>query len=646
MDTSWGRTRGTAGTGGIMSDASLSGDDVLLLGELFSQGPVVVFKWVNAENWPVEFVSANVSSIFGYPARAFTSGEVSYAERIHKDDLKRVATEVAKTSASGALHFRHGDYRIVRPNGEHRWVEDHTRLVRDDNGVITHFIGYVIDVTDRRRIEESRRDSEARYRTMLNTTQQGYWLIDDDNLTVEVNPALCRMLGYNADELVGTSPFEYLTDDSKDTLKQQISIRASGDQRTYELVFKTKDGGLKRALLHATTLPDTITSARAFALLTDISDIIETQQTLSTLWHALEQSPVGIIITDPTGAIAYANPFFTTMTGYAPDEVLGQNPRMFKSGHTETPVYDALWKTVSTGHVWRGDLVNARKSGEIYWERQTIAPIMASDGTIRHFVAFKEDISTYREAMEEQVRAKEEAQLANQAKSMFLANMSHELRTPLNAVIGFSEMMRDRLHGDLPDVYQEYAGLIHDSGTHLLHIITDILDMTKVETNRIELSEESFSLNNVVFECVTQISEKARLLNTDLHNEVPVTCRLHADRLRIKQVLLNLLSNALKHTPGGTVTISTERRFGRFAISVSDNGRGMSSDDVATALKPFGQNKRDAYRSNNEGIGLGLPIAQRLIEAHGGQLEIESAKGQGTVVSIILPNERILSDNP
>ena len=159
-----------------MSNATLSGDDVLMLGELFAEGPVVVFKWVNAENWPVEFVSANVTHIFGYAAREFTSGTLAYATLIHPSDLKRIANEVAKASASGALHFLHGDYRIVRPDGEHRWVEDHTRIVRDDNGVITHYIGYVIDVTERRRIEEARRDSEARYRTMLNTTSQGYWL--------------------------------------------------------------------------------------------------------------------------------------------------------------------------------------------------------------------------------------------------------------------------------------------------------------------------------------------------------------------------------------------------------------------------------------------------------------------------------------
>lgn len=627
-----------------MSNAEFSGADVHILGELFSEGPVVVFKWVNAENWPVEFVTANVTQIFGHAAREFTSGALSYASLIHPDDLKRVAGEVAKANASGVTNFQHHNYRIQHSGGEVRWIEDHTRIVRDDDGIITHYIGYVVDVTERRRIDEARRDSEARYRTMLNTTQQGYWLIDDDAMTVEVNPALCDMLGYSADELVGSSPFEYLTDDSKKTLRQQVAMRAAGDQRTYELVLRTKEGKLKRALLHATTLPDSITSARSFALLTDITDIIETQQTLSTLWHALEQSPVGIIITGETGEIEYANPYFMTITGYGADEVLGQNPSILKSGHTEPQVYEDLWQTISTGRIWRGDLVNARKSGEVYWERQTIAPITNGDGTIRNFVAFKEDISAYKDAMEKQVRATEEAELANQAKSLFLANVSHELRTPLNAIIGFSEIMRERLHGEISDTYHEYSGLIHDSGTHLLGIITDILDMTKVETNSIELTIEPFSLDSVVFECVTLLSETARLTSVDLKNHVAANCRLNADRLRIKQVLLNVLSNAITFSPGGKVEISTGRRFGRFAITVSDNGRGMSSDEVAIALKPFGQNKRDAYHKNGEGLGLGLPIAKRLIEAHGGQLEIESAKGQGAVVSIILPNDRVLGD--
>lgn len=627
-----------------MSKAELSGEDARILGELFSEGPVVVFKWINAENWPVEFVTSNVTHIFGHSAQDFMSGSLAYAGLLHPDDLKRVAQELAKASASGVVNFSHDAYRIIHPDGECRWIEDHTRIVRNADGIITHYIGYVVDVTERRQIEESRRDSEARYRTMLKTTQQGYWLVDKDAITVEVNPALCKMLGYTAEELVGSPPSDFLTEDSKAILREQMQLRVAGDQRTYELVLKAKDGTLKRALMHGTTLPDTITSARSFALVTDITEIIETQQTLSTLWHALEQSPVGIIITDADGAIEYANPYFTTMSGYSADEILGQNPKILKSGHTEPPVYEDLWKTISAGEMWRGDLVNARKSGEIYWERQTIAPIIDSEGTIRNYVSFKEDISAFKETVERQARAKDEAELSNQAKSMFLENMSHELRTPLNAIIGFSEMIRDRAHGDIDAPYREYANLINDSGAHLLNIIMGILDMTKLETNHVDLVDENFSVHNTVFECITLLSDKAQKARVELINDTPITCRLRADRMRIKQIMLNLLTNAINFSQDGEIAITVGRRFGRFAITITDNGRGMTSEELTIALKPFGQNKRDIYHKDGEGLGLGLPIARRLIEAHAGKIEVESARDKGTTVSIVLPDERVIEE--
>lgn len=625
-----------------MSNAELSGEDARLLGELFSEGPVVVFKWINAKGWPVDFVTSNVKQIFGHSAQDFMSGSITYASLLHPDDLKRVAQDLAKANASGVVNFSHDAYRIIHPDGEHRWIEDHTRIIRDVDGIITHYIGYVVDITERRQIEESRRDSEARYRTMLKTTQQGYWLVDKDAITVEVNPALCKMLGYTAEDMVGSPASDFLTEDSKVILGEQMQIRVSGDQRTYEVVLKTKDGKLKRALLHGTTLPDTITSARSFALVTDITDIIETQKTLSTLWHALEQSPVGIIITDAEGTVEYANPYFTTMSGYGADEILGKNPKILKSGHTEPPVYEDLWKTISAGQVWRGDLVNARKSGEIYWERQTIAPIIDSDGAISNYVSFKEDISTIKETMEKQARAKDQAELSNQAKSMFLANMSHELRTPLNAIIGFSEMIREGVHGDTDASYKEYANLINDSGTHLLSIITDTLDITKVETSPVDLVDENFSIHNLVFECITLLIHRAQENRVRLINNTPTTCRLRADRMRMKQIMLNLLTNAIHFSSGGEITIIVGRRFGRFAITVTDDGRGMTSEELTTALKPFGQNKRDIYHKDGEGLGLGLPIARRLIEAHGGKMEVESARDKGTTVSIVLPDERVI----
>lgn len=628
-----------------VENGGLSIEDAMALGDLFSEGPVVVFKWLNAKNWPVATVSANVATVFGHTSREFCSGAIRYAQVIHPDDLKRLAMDTAKASAAGHVNFTPHPYRIIHADGTARWIESHVRLVRDENDIITHYIGYVIDVTTKRETEHARRESEARYRTMLNTSPQGYWLIDDDAMTVEVNAAMCKMLGYEADEIVGTSPFDYLTDESREAFRKQTQLRTPGDQRTYQLTARTKDGHLKKLLVHATTLPESITSARSFGLMTDLTDILETQQTLSTLWHALEQSPVGIIITDAKGAITYANPYFTTMTGFETDEVLGHNPRILKSGRTDPNVYEDLWESILNGQIWRGDLVNSRKSGELYWERQTIAPVLGDNGEIRNFVAFKEDVSAYKNAMEAQVRAKEEAELANHAKSIFLANMSHELRTPLNAIIGFSEMMKSQMQGELPEPYMEYTHLIHDSGTHLLSIIKDILDMTRVEADQIELEDREVLLDNLVFECVTLLGEKARLADVEVQNTVGANIRLCADPLRLKQILLNVLSNAIRFSPGASAQVQTSRRFGRFAITVADTGRGMTAQEVTRALKPFGHNREDAYRAQGQGLGLGLPITRRLVEAHGGSLEIESAPGQGTAVHIMFPPERVIGEN-
>jgi signal transduction histidine kinase len=238
--------------------------------------------------------------------------------------------------------------------------------------------------------------------------------------------------------------------------------------------------------------------------------------------------------------------------------------------------------------------------------------------------------------------AREEAEQASKAKSEFLANMSHELRTPLNAVIGFSELIEQQVRGPVAETYREYARDINRSGAHLLSIINDILDLSKVEAGKLELHEEEVELASVFRGCVRLIEPKAKEAGLNLHVLTPLSLPpLWADEVRLKQILLNLLSNAVKFTPrGGRVSLSAAVSGDSVAIIVADSGIGMSSDDIPVALESFRQ-VESARSRKFEGTGLGLPLAKRLTELHGGTLLVESAPDQGTTVTVHMPVARV-----
>jgi signal transduction histidine kinase len=242
------------------------------------------------------------------------------------------------------------------------------------------------------------------------------------------------------------------------------------------------------------------------------------------------------------------------------------------------------------------------------------------------------------------VEEKERAELASRAKSQFLANMSHELRTPLNAIIGFSEV----LMSETPLAAErrtEYARSVRDSGVHLLRIINDILDLSKIEAGKLELLEEEVDLAAILDSCERIIGERVvenglRLVR-HLPEELP---RLRGDERKLKQILLNLLSNSVKFTPpGGEVRVVVGRDPSGIAIAVEDTGIGIAEADIATALAPFMQVDRSLSR-RFEGTGLGLSLTRSLAELHGGSLELRSIPGAGTTVTIRLPAERIVLD--
>ncbi len=244
-------------------------------------------------------------------------------------------------------------------------------------------------------------------------------------------------------------------------------------------------------------------------------------------------------------------------------------------------------------------------------------------------------------------RTSQEAQFANAAKTVFLANMSHELRTPLNAVIGFSEMIAGRALGENSPRYFEYASDIRASGRYLLSIIEDLLDMSRIELGQMQLKEEPISLADITGDVVKFLTLRARDKRIEIRQEgLDGLPKVMVDPKAMRQALINLLTNAVKFSPhGAEVTISGALEAGGIALSVIDRGLGIKEEDLPRIFEPFWQN--EAYRrQTREGIGLGLAITQRLVQAHDGTIEVQSREGRGTTVTIRLPAERILRSTP
>jgi PAS domain S-box-containing protein len=245
--------------------------------------------------------------------------------------------------------------------------------------------------------------------------------------------------------------------------------------------------------------------------------------------------------------------------------------------------------------------------------------------------------------------AKAAAESANQAKSQFLANMSHELRTPLNAIVGFSEMLEHGLAGPLQPRQVEYAGLIHQSGEHLHNVINDILDLAKVDAGKLELHEEGgVDARRIIDSCVALLKVRADAADVRLSVRTEaLLLPLVVDATRLKQILLNLLSNAIKFTdPGGSVVVTAgSGNAGGIDFKVCDTGSGMTAAEIAIALEPFGQTDAGLTR-RHEGTGLGLPLARRLTELHGGSLHVDSEKGRGTTITVALPATRVMAQPP
>ena len=360
--------------------------------------------------------------------------------------------------------------------------------------------------------------------------------------------------------------------------------------------------------------------------------------------RVVEGSRQGIVVRT-NDSVLYMNDGFARMIGYTDASEL----RELAQGTMNSVIHpddvglvvgriDARMKGHESAPHYEFRLIH--RDGSIVWA-DAQAALVIWDG-IPASLSWITDITARKMAEDALIRAKEAAEFANRAKTEFLANMSHELRTPLNAVLGFSEIIANEMFGACKPQYAAYARDIHTSGTYLLELINDVLDLAKLEAGKLELRESDVVLPTLVEQCLSLLKAKADeaqvTLSHDIATDLPA---LKADPRALRQVLLNLMTNAIKFTPeGGTVRVSVRDEGSKgLAICVHDTGIGMSADDIKVALSPFGQID-SALSRRHQGTGLGLPITHSLIRLHDGELLIDSRPGNGTTVTAAFPARR------
>lgn len=371
---------------------------------------------------------------------------------------------------------------------------------------------------------------------------------------------------------------------------------------------------------------------------------------------ALEQSGDAVEITDQNLRITYINPAFTEILGYTRDDIIGQTAgKVTRSGIQPASYFENIERTLASGRVWRGPLMTRAKNGRIVHFDAMVTPILDGAGQAIAYVSIRRDMTErlaheaqVRAAHRELARARDEALSANRVKSQFLANMSHELRTPLNAIIGYSEMLAEEAE-DLDEVdFLADIKKVHSAGKHLLTLINDILDLSKIEAGKLELFFEPLELPELIRNAVTLVQPLAQ----DRGNTIAINYQLDiatvtTDATRLKQVLYNLLSNAAKFTENGTITVDVRRDDlpsteatkdvgPMFAIEVRDTGIGIDPKVMERLFRPFVQADASTTRRYG-GTGLGLTISARFAELMGGALNAYSEVGHGSTFTLRLP---------
>lgn len=538
----------------------------------------------------------------------------------------------------GKLHTETDERKM---NGEQMFIEGDYTCLYDSIGRITGHFGIQRDVTQNKLALQVIKNERKLLRTLIDNLPVTIYVKDQETRKIVANALDLEVMGIlDESDVIGKTDLELFDSEiGQRGYEDDLKVIQTGQAViNREEVFLDKNGFQRWLLTSKIPLFDHQGKPKGLVGIgRDITDRKKAEIQIQKLTKSIEQSPSSIIITDIQGNIEYVNPMFSEISGYAKEEVIGKNPRILKSGKMPSEVYMQLWDTISAGDVWRGEFLNRKKNGELYWEWATMTSIKNEDGEITNFLSIKEDISLRKQMEADLLIAKNKAEESDRLKSAFLANMSHEIRTPLNSIIGFSELLSD---SDFEiDQKKEFIQHIITNGDNLLNIINDIMDISRMESGQVSIRESKIHVNRFIEGIKEQFALKFEDINLEFKLEIPDSEHeifILADDDRLRQIFNNLISNALKFTSQGYIQLGYQVKGEMVEFCVTDTGIGIPTEYHDKIFDRFRQ--VESFNSRKYGgNGLGLAITKNLIELMGGKIWMESEYGKGSSFSFVLP---------
>jgi len=479
-------------------------------------------------------------------------------------------------------------------------------------------------------------ESEEKYKAVVEQSPE-IMLIHQHGKLLFANQHFYTVLGYSPDELTTLSLFNLILPEEKEKIVQMARDRMDGKlpQGSYEIKAFNKD----KKLLYFDMSFSRITYNNQPAILgigNDITDRKENLETIKKLTAAIEQSPNMILITNMKGLIEYANPAFSLITGYTSEEVLGRNPRILSSGKVNIHIYRELWETILSGKIWRGELLNKKKNGELYWESLVISPILNEKNAISHFVTIMEDISK-RKTFENALHEREEAlHQANVTKDKFFSIIAHDLKNPFNAILGFSSLLTAEYENLSDTERRSYIENISMAANSTYSLLENLLEWSRTQTGKIKFAPTTFDLNGIINETMNLHQTQASKKGIKLISEVPFNTFVNADKNMVKTVLRNLFSNAVKFSASGEVRITAKRQEDFVEVCIIDTGVGIPAEGLDKLFKLDEQYLAEGT-DYEKGTGLGLILSKEFIDKHGGRIWVKSNRNTGSRFYFTLP---------